>query len=61
MADVQDPGQSVTRSAEDIDEDEAGREATGTTGASDRPKGESTARDRTGVDPQETVTDTPMH
>jgi hypothetical protein len=56
-----DPGESVTRSAEDVGEDEAGRDATGTKGASDRPKGESTARDRTGVDPKETITDTPMH
>ena len=56
-----DPGESVTRSAEDIDEDEAGRESTGTKGVSDRPKGTSTARDRTGVDPQDPITDTPMH
>jgi len=35
---------------------EAGRRHTGTHSATDRPQGESTARDSTGVDPQESIT-----
>jgi hypothetical protein len=51
-----DVGESVTRRGEDmVEEDgkEAGREDTGTEGPTDRPTGTSTARDATGVDPQE--------
>jgi len=49
---------SLGRRAEDAakDEDEAGRHHTGTHRATDRPQGESTARDATGVDPQESIT-----
>jgi hypothetical protein len=48
-------GTSTTRRGEDIveDEGEEGRRTTGTQGPSQRPVGESTARDSTGVDPQE--------
>ncbi len=54
-------GESTTRRAEDIaDEKEPGRQDTGTEGKANRPTGTSTARDATGVDPQEPVTDTPM-
>ncbi len=54
-------GESTTRRAEDIaEEKEPGRQDTGTEGKANRPTGTSTARDATGVDPQEPVTDTPM-
>jgi hypothetical protein len=54
-------GESTTRRAEDIAaEKEPGRQDTGTEGKANRPTGTSTARDATGVDPQEPVTDTPM-
>jgi hypothetical protein len=58
---VEDPGQSTTKSGEDVGatEDEAGREDLGTKGQSERPVGTSDARDSTGVDPQETVTGSP--
>ena len=48
-------GTSTTRRAEDVvDEDgQDGRHRTGTQGESQRPVGESTARDSTGIDPQE--------
>lgn len=48
-------GTSTTRRAEDVVEEdgEAGRHRTGTQGESQRPVGESTARDSTGIDPQE--------
>jgi hypothetical protein len=53
-------GESMTRRAEDISEQdgkEAGRTDTGTDGAAaDRPTGESTQRDATGVDPQDGAT-----
>ena len=50
-----DVGTSTTRRGEDIVEDEGedGRHTTGTQGESQRPVGESTARDSTSVDPQE--------
>lgn len=51
-------GQSMTTRGEDIaerDGSEAGRQDTGTQGASERPTGTSTARDVTGVDPQEPI------
>ena len=54
-------GESTTRRAEDIaEEKEPGRQDTGTEGKANRPTGTSTARDATGVDPQEPATDTPM-
>jgi hypothetical protein len=47
-------GESTTRRAEDIaKEKEPGRQDTGTEGDANRPTGTSTARDATGVDPQE--------
>ena len=50
-----DVGTSTTRRGEDVVEEdgEAGRHRTGTQGESQRPVGESTARDSTGIDPQE--------
>ena len=55
-------GESVGHRGEDMlaeDGKEAGRQDTGTDGtAADRPTGTSTARDSTGVDPQEPITDT---
>lgn len=56
-ADPGTPIESTTRRAEDIakDEQEAGREETGTEGATERPTGTSTARDYTGVDPKDPV------
>jgi hypothetical protein len=55
--DPKDVGESDTRSAEDVAkrEDEAGREDLGEKGPMDRPVGTSTARDVTGVDPQEPI------
>jgi hypothetical protein len=53
---MSDPGNSTTRRGEDVVEDEgkeAGREDSGTQGESERPVGTSTARDATGIDPQE--------
>ena len=49
-------GVSMTRRGEDVDkqEDEPGRDETGTKGASDRPVGTSDERDSTSVDPNET-------
>ena len=51
-------GTSESENAEDIAEaeKEAGRQDTGTSGGSDRPTGSSTARDVTGVDPQDPIT-----
>jgi hypothetical protein len=48
-------GTSTTRRGEDVveEEGEAGRYETGTQGQSQRPVGKSTARDSTGIDPQE--------
>jgi hypothetical protein len=48
-------GTSTTRRGEDVVEEdgEDGRYRTGTQGQSQRPVGESTARDSTGIDPQE--------
>jgi hypothetical protein len=51
-------GQSSTRRAETVSAQEgkeAGRRDTGTQGESQRPTGTSTARDSTGVDPQEPI------
>ena len=47
-------GESENRGAEEVahEDDDPGRETLGTKGASDRPYGESTPRDATGVDPQ---------
>lgn len=49
------PHPNMTRSGEDVSdsESEAGREATGHKGPTARPTGTSTARDYTGIDPQE--------
>lgn len=57
-----DPGtpiESIGRRAEDIgaNEDEAGREDTGTQGPTNRPTGTSTARDYTSIDPKEPMDD----
>ena len=53
-------GESITRRAENVAEDkEPGRQDTGTEGKANRPTGTSTARDATGVDPQEPVTGSP--
>ena len=48
-------GTSTTRRGEDVVEEDGqdGRHRTGTQGESQRPVGESTARDSTGIDPQE--------
>jgi hypothetical protein len=48
-------GTSTTRRSEDVvgEDGESGRHRTGTQGESERPVGESTARDSTGIDPQE--------
>lgn len=48
-------GTSTTRRGEDVvkEEGEEGRHTTGTQGQSQRPVGTSTARDSTGIDPQE--------
>ena len=50
-----DVGTSTTRRGEDVvgEDGEDGRHRTGTQGESQRPVGESTARDSTGIDPQE--------
>lgn len=50
-----DVGTSTTRRAEDVvgEDGEDGRFTTGTKGETQRPVGESTARDSTGIDPQE--------
>jgi len=54
-ASPKDVGTSTTRRGEDVVEEdgEDGRYRTGTQGESERPVGESTARDSTGIDPQE--------
>lgn len=48
-------GSSMTRRGEDVvsEDGEQGRHTTGTQGRSQRPVGESTSRDSTGIDPQE--------
>jgi hypothetical protein len=48
-------GVSTTRRGEDVvsEDGEQGRHTTGTQGRSQRPVGESTSRDSTGIDPQE--------
>ena len=48
-------GTSTTRRGEDVvgEDGQDGRRRTGTQGESQRPMGESTARDSTGIDPQE--------
>lgn len=50
---------SMTRRGEDVSkqEHEAGRYDTGTQGSTERPTGTSTARDFTGVDPQDVTSD----
>lgn len=50
-------GESMTESGEDVAErsDEPGRHDAGTQGESERPVGDSTARDSTGVDPKEVI------
>jgi hypothetical protein len=50
-------GESITRRGENVaaGEKEPGRQDTGVEGGADRPTGTSTARDRTGIDPQEPV------
>jgi len=50
-------GKSTTRRGEDVSKQqhEAGRKDLGTKGKSDRPVGTSTARDSTGVDPQDPI------
>jgi hypothetical protein len=56
----EDVGESTTRRGEDIVKDEGqepGREMLGTKGESNRPYGTSTARDATGVNPQDPITD----
>ncbi len=56
----EDPGESQTRRGEDMQVDdgrEAGRKDTGNEGATDRPTGSSTARDSTGIDPQDPIGD----
>lgn len=58
--DPDDVGDSTTRRGEDVESDvgrEAGRHQAGTQGETDRPVGTSTARDTTGVDPQEAIDD----
>ncbi len=55
-------GDQDTQRGEDAsaeDGKEAGREDAGTQGPTNRPVGTSDARDTTGVDPQEPVTDSP--
>ena len=56
-------GESITRRGEDIvkeDGKEPGRFDTGSDGTpADRPTGGSTARDATGIDPQDPITDSP--
>jgi hypothetical protein len=58
-----DVGESITRRGEDVvtqDGKEPGRIDTGTDGSfADRPTGTSTARDRTGIDPQD-ADDSPL-
>lgn len=58
-----DPGDSITRRGEDIQEGsvkEPGRHDAGTQGPTDRPVGTSTMRDSTGISPQEPIdTDSP--
>ena len=58
-ADPGTPIESIGRRAEDIaaNEDEAGRQNTGTEGPTNRPTGTSTARDYTSVDPKEAMDD----
>lgn len=49
-------GESITRGGEQVAREESkeeGRHDTGTEGGADRPTGTSTARDATGVDPQD--------
>ena len=50
-----DVGTSTTRRGEDVvgEDGQDGRQRTGTPGESQRPVGESTPRDSTGIDPQE--------
>jgi len=56
--DPKDVGESQTRRGEDIVKDEgkeAGRHDAGTQGPTERPVGTSTARDSTGIDPQDPI------
>jgi hypothetical protein len=50
-------GRSLGRHGESISkrDDEPGHEASGTKGKSDRPVGKSSARDSTGIDPQDPI------
>ncbi|MDQ2817811.1 MAG: hypothetical protein M3T49_06310 [Candidatus Eremiobacteraeota bacterium] len=50
-------GDSQTRRGEDVSgqKKEVGRQDTGKHGQTDRPKGESDMRDKTGVDPQDPI------
>ena len=53
-----DVGESTSRSGEEIGKKEgkeAGRKDTGSQGPTDRPVGESTMRDSTGIDPQDPI------
>ena len=56
-----DVGTSESRSAEDISkqEQEPGRQDTGPSGGAGRPSGTSTARDVTGISPQDPITRPP--
>ncbi|MGH2534869.1 MAG: hypothetical protein ACRDJW_21625 [Thermomicrobiales bacterium] len=54
----EDVGESITRRGEDIVKEEgkeAGREDAGMQGPTERPVGTSTARDSTGIAPQEPI------
>ncbi len=54
----EDVGESMTRRGEDVVKEEGkepGRHDAGTQGKSERPVGTSTARDSTGVDPQDPI------
>jgi len=57
---TEDVGHTPSRSGEDIQDKEGkegGRQDTGDEGATDRPTGTSTARDYTGIDPQDPIGD----
>ena len=57
-------GKSTTRSGEELRQKEgkeAGRHDAGTKGPTARPKGTSSMRDSTGIDPQDPIDDTSPH